>query len=105
MRYFGLVLGLVLTCDASAIAQQSQQQQRPQLPAAQPETDARLDQLLAQWEAKMTGIKSLKAQIARESEDKSFRTKELVVGNAYFQAPNLARLELKNPENPNKFEC
>ena len=104
MRYFGLVLGLVLICHQSALAQQNQQQQ-VQPPLGQPEANARLDMLLAQWEAKMTGIKSIKAQIARESEDKAFHSKEVMVGNAYYQAPNLARLELKRPDNPNKFEC
>ena len=104
MRYFGLVLGLVLICHESAFAQQNQQQPVQPL-LGQPEANPRLDALLAQWEAKMTGIKSLKAQIARETESKAFRVKEVMVGNAYYQAPNLARLELKLPANPNKFEC
>ena len=95
MRYFGLALGLVMLCHESAQAQQNQQQQPVQPPLGQPESNPRLDMLLQQWEAKMTGIKSLKAQIARESEDKAFHSKELYVGNAYYQSPNLARLELK----------
>src|SRR5258708_48006 len=104
MRYIGLVLGLVLTCSANAVAQQNQQQQGAQPPGAPPDASARLDAVLAQWEARMTGIKSLKAQISREYKDKTFGTTELFVGSAHFQAPNLARLDLARDNNRNIFE-
>ncbi|HEV8061692.1 MAG TPA: hypothetical protein VGP68_17580, partial [Gemmataceae bacterium] len=103
MRYSGLVLGLMLTCGSSAFAQQNQQQQQP--PGIQNDASGRLDAILAQWEAKMTGIKSLRAQLERQDEDKSFGSKELFVGTAHFQSPNLARLDLKRSDNPSIFEC
>ncbi len=91
MRYSGLVLGLMLTCGSSAVAQQNQQQQQQQPRGVQFDQGGRLDAILAQWEAKMTGIKSLRAQLERQDEDKSFGSKELFVGSAHFQSPNLAR--------------
>jgi TIGR03009 family protein len=101
MRYSVLVLGVVLTCCASAVAQQNQPQgaQPPGAPS-----DPRLDSVLAQWEAKMSGIKSLSAKISRENQDKTFNTRELYVGNAYFQSPNLARLELVRTDNRSIYE-
>src|SRR5262249_52022809 len=103
MRYSGLALGLMLTCSAAAMAQQNPAPQGAQQPPATP-SDPRLDSVLSQWEAKMAGIKSLSAKVSRENQDNTFKTRELFVGTAYFQSPNLARLELVRPDNPNIYE-
>jgi TIGR03009 family protein len=111
MRHVGLAVGLMLIGTASVQAQTNQQGQQPprnqpaqQQPQQQPApalpTNPRLDSLLDQWEAKMTSIKSIEAQIARQYDDKTWKTKEVYTGKAYFQAPNLARLELGRQDNP-----
>jgi TIGR03009 family protein len=101
MRYSVLVLGVVLVCFGNAVAQQNQPQ------GAQPggaPSDPRLDSVLSQWEARMSGIKSLAARVSRENVDKTFNTREMFVGTAYFQVPNLAKLELVNQNNQNNYE-
>jgi TIGR03009 family protein len=109
MRYTVLVMALVLAFQPSARGQQNQQptQQNQQPPRNQPPVtppDPRLDALLAQWEGRMTGLKSLKAKIAREDFDKAFGSKQLFTGTAMFQVPNLARLDLVRQDNPSIYE-
>jgi TIGR03009 family protein len=111
MRYLGLALGFSLLFVNGAIAQQGQQPQNPggqQPPARAPlpelPPNPRLDSLLAQWEAKMSNVKSLQAEIAREDQNKVWKTREVYVGKAYFQAPNLARLDLVRQDNPSIYE-
>ncbi len=114
MRYVGLAVGLMLIGSSSLRAQPNQQgqqgqqaqqqyqqgQQQQQQPAPALPPNPRLDSLLDQWEAKMTSIKSIEAQIARQYDDKTWKTKEVYTGSAYYQAPNLARLELGRQDNP-----
>ena len=103
MRNFALVVCLALVGQVTAFSQQNDPQ-RAQPPAISPAASARLDEVLAQWEARMTGVKSLKAAISREYQDKVFKTTDVYVGNAYFQAPNLANLEMARRDNASIFE-
>jgi TIGR03009 family protein len=103
MRDFALVMCLGLVSQASAFSQQNSPP-RGQPPVTSPEASARLDAVLAQWEARMTGVKTLKAAISREYQDKVFKTTDVYVGKAYFQAPNLANLELTRRDNASIFE-
>jgi TIGR03009 family protein len=107
MRYLGLILALILICDARALGQgqqgqAGQQQQIPQVPPTQ--TDPQLDAVLSQWETVMGKIKSLEANIDREYQDKTWKTREVFRGKAYFQAPNMANLYLQNQNNPTLYE-
>ncbi len=111
MRYLAVGVGLALLFSNHAFAQQGQQpqnrgpgQQTNQAPLPELPPNQRLDSLLAQWEAKMSGVKSLQADIAREYEDKTWRTKEIYVGRAYYQAPNMANLYLQRQDNPSMYE-
>jgi TIGR03009 family protein len=103
MRDFALVVCLGLVSQATAFSQQNNPA-RSQQPAMSPEASARLDAVLAQWEARMTGVKTLKAAISREYQDKVFKTTDVYIGNAYFQAPNLAHLELARRDNASIYE-
>jgi TIGR03009 family protein len=99
---------LVLTCvllGGTAV----EGQQQPQ-PAAAVTLDPRnkLDSLLLQWEGKMKEVKTLSAQVVREAEDPTFRTKEIYEGTAKYMAPNFASLDLHRRDRPTlieKFIC
>ena len=109
MRHFWLILAGLLVAGSATLGQQPQQQgQRPYpdyagTPALDPQNN-RLDALLMQWEAKMKVVESLQAQIVRQTEDKAFRTRNVFEGVAKYKKPNLAILDLRMKDHPDKME-
>jgi TIGR03009 family protein len=119
MRNSGLVLGVLLLCQAAVSAQQPPQQpyppqppRQPMVPAAQPlNPNDPLDQLLIRWEGEMKRVQTLQASLTRIDQNKTFGTTDVYVGVAkYMKAQsgprvvNLALLELRKKDKPDTYD-
>jgi TIGR03009 family protein len=83
--------------------QQPLQQPPAQPPAAAP-GDAKLAEVLTNWERVMNGMHSLVAQVTRTTVEKTFQTVKVFEGQAKFLKPTYASLELRNKSRPEDFE-
>jgi TIGR03009 family protein len=100
MRFYSLVLAVLVLTSDSLFAQQAQQP--PATPPAAPAAGATLDDHLAKWEAAMKQVETLGAQITRVDKNTIYDNIQRLTGTAYYMkagkgptAENLARLELK----------
>jgi TIGR03009 family protein len=134
MRSYWLALGGILLWSAAATAQQpTNPQAQPKQPVVQPtggqpgtgqpatgqpatpppappavkldpDKDP-LDRLLVNWEAAMKDIDTLKADLSRTEENKTFGNTTVYVGTAKYLKPGFAMLETQKKDGkPNEFE-
>jgi TIGR03009 family protein len=101
MRHFSLAMIAALI--ACRVLSAQQPQQAPANSGFDPSKDP-LDALLVQWEQKMKGVETLKANLVRTKVDNTFKTTEVFEGQAQYMKPNFASLELKMRGQSTRFE-
>jgi TIGR03009 family protein len=92
MKSLGLTLMAVLVGSATLTAQ---------APVPQPSPE-RLDQLLKAWEERMTGTETLFTKTSRTETHPLTKKTTTFVGEAAFQKPNMARIDLTHQDEVGK---
>lgn len=107
MRYFWLTLAGVLAAGSAVRAQVPQTPPSAPIPPSATTLDPahnRLDYLLVRWQNEMSRVRSLSAQVARTTKDKTFGDVVTMEGSARYLKPDMASLRLDNPRRPGTFE-
>ncbi|MER3416139.1 MAG: hypothetical protein C4297_08030 [Gemmataceae bacterium] len=74
-------------------------------PPAAPAPDPRLDALLTRWERETSQLHSMLAEVVCTRKYNSFTGQtEVLVGSARFMRPDLARIDLRSKDNPERYE-
>jgi TIGR03009 family protein len=103
----GKTLAVVVAAAVGLLAAQAQTPapQGNQDNPAPATADPRLDQLLARWENETRGVQqTMMAEIKSVRKDHVFNKKRQSTGWIKFMRPDLARVELADAENPERYE-